>query len=116
MAAQISVADWALLTGRVDAAEQGLRSEQEQRGQLIEQLRAEFSATQVSWAAHSARLEELREQLTALRATLPGGAAGPAGAALLDPRKDSEGMAGLIAKLKKAAKQLARTQTVSRVP
>ena len=86
MAAQISVADWALLTGRVDAAEQGLRSEQEQRGQLIEQLRAEFSATQVSWAAHSARLEELREQLTALRATLPGGAAGPAGAALLDPR------------------------------
>ncbi len=86
MAAQISVADWSILTGRVDAAEQALRTEQEQRGQLIGQLRQEFLATQNSWAQSSAKLEELREQLNALRATLPGGAAGPAGAALLDPR------------------------------
>ena len=59
------------------------RTEAQERGQLIEALRAEFTATQASWARHSAMLEELREQLNALRATFPGGSAGPAGAALL---------------------------------
>ena len=84
--AVISVADWELATGRITATEQGLTLEKQERGQLVSALQAEFASARTSFEACSAALEELRVQVEALRATAPGGAAGPGGAALLDPR------------------------------
>ena len=84
--AVISVSDWELAVGRITATEQGLTLEKQERGQLLAALRTEFTAARGSFDACHAQLEELRVQVEALRATAPGGAAGPGGAALLDPR------------------------------
>ena len=86
MAATISVADWELLTSRTSQLEAGLTQERTERGQFVASLQDEFGRTQTLWARLSSQMEELRAQLDALRASFPGGPAGPGGAALLDPR------------------------------
>ena len=75
MAAQINQADWNMMAGRMEAAEQGIVAERAERGRLLEALQAEFTQVQAAWARHSAQMEELREQLNTLRASFPGGPA-----------------------------------------
>ena len=86
MAAQINQADWNMMAGRMEAAEQGIVAERAERGRLLAALEARFAEVQAAWARQSALQEELREQLNTLRASFPGGLAGGAGAGLLHPR------------------------------
>ena len=87
MSANISTGDWELATSRITQVERQLGLEQQDRGQLITALRQEFLTAQERWQAVSAALEELRAQMEAIRAAVPGSGIDRGGlAALLDPR------------------------------